>query len=434
MRPARTVRLTRRGAWLAAVGGALLVSGVLLGVASLVQGGALVLLTVATGFTWLVVEAGLHRRGRLQLTRRITPHPVTVGRRAVVSVVVTSPGTPRRVTGLQVAERAARELSGPQPLRARVERAAGRLTLTYAIHPEQRGRWTVGPLEVRSQDLFGVAHSSGRLGQSAQVAVRPATTALHLTRGPTATDVDRSSAGARTPAADDSSLRDYRPGDDLRRVHWQSTARRGQVMVRQDERAGRRAASVLLDLPLDREQAEWSISAAASIALALADEGHHVRLLDGSDHGIRRERGSHHAPDVDGATADALLDQTVDLVVPATEEARERALLRAVETLTGAAGGAEVVFAVVGGLEQSCLEALARVGQASHGWAVVRATGAGVERVDGPARHSLTTREQHTHDALRRAGWTVAVARPGEDLTHAWERLLAADDRLGARA
>src|SRR5690606_23086079 len=192
-------------------------------------------------------------------------------------------------------------------------------------------------------------------------------------------------------------------------------ARRAELTVRQDERAARRPVTVLLDLPDDDEAAEWSISAAASVALALLRTGHRVRLLGG---GIVGAAADHHRPDVDGTAADALLDQTVDLVLPPNRMTRDAWLRAAVDTLGQQGYGAELVFAVVGDLDADALAALARLGDANLGWAMVR---------QGRQHRPATDDETHTLEALRRAGWRVAGVLPGEDVAAAWDRLLGAE-------
>ncbi|WP_372430360.1 DUF58 domain-containing protein [Janibacter melonis] len=75
-------------------------------------------------------------------------------------------------------------------------------------------------------------------------------------------------------------MREYRSGDELRRIHWPSTARTGQMMVRQDEQPGRRRALVLLDNRASSHAGtggggslEWSVSATASVATHLVAHG-----------------------------------------------------------------------------------------------------------------------------------------------------------------
>lgn len=418
---ARRLRLTVRGTALLALGSVGLVAGVLLGVPALVQVALLLLVTVVSSIGLLYLQARQQERGGLQLTRTVTPHPVTEGDPATVEVELTSgrtgPTAPR-LDRLEIAERAARELSGGAPLRARVSRGRHVLRLTYPISPTVRGRWGVGPVQLHRADPFGVARWSGPLGRPALVAVRPRTTPLTVSSTAMSSDVDRALLGARSPSPDDTALRDYRAGDDLRRVHWPTSARRGELVVRQDERSGRRPASVLLDLPQDGDAGEWSIRLAASVAVALVVSGHHVRLLGGDVLDAARD---HHRPDASGAAVAALLDQTVDLTMPADPGQRRAWLRTAVDTLQADAGGSELVLALVGALDRGSLAALARTGESTHGWAMVRTseTGGAV----------ATAAAEATAESLRRAGWAVCLVRVGEDMAACWERLLGSDDR-----
>jgi uncharacterized protein (DUF58 family) len=86
-------------------------------------------------------------------------------------------------------------------------------------------------------------------------------------------------------------LRPYVVGDDLRRVHWPSTARHDELMVRQDELPWQGRASVLVDVRAtanSEASLELVISAAASIVTASAKRQDLVRLIttDGSDSGF----------------------------------------------------------------------------------------------------------------------------------------------------
>ena len=67
-------------------------------------------------------------------------------------------------------------------------------------------------------------------------------------------------------------LREYELGDDLRRVHWRSTARTGELMIRQDEARWRSRAAVVLDVHPDGhddESFEVAVEAAASVVARL---------------------------------------------------------------------------------------------------------------------------------------------------------------------
>jgi uncharacterized protein (DUF58 family) len=394
----RSLRPTGRGTMLMAVGTGAVAAGIGLGVPAIVQAGLLAVLAVLAGVATVAADlAGPLPRG-LRVTRTVTPHPVTVGEMATVTIdVVGRAGLDRA----RLSERAARELSGGRPLRAKVTRSAGRVHLRYAIAPTKRGRWSAGPLEVHLRDVLGTMRWSGELGSTRLVAVRPVITPLLTPGGPAALDT-RASAGNRSPAPDDSSLRDYRAGDDPRRVHWRSSARRGELVVRQDERAGPRPATVLLDLPTDDEALEWTIAAGASVAIALVQSGHRVRILAGGS-GDR-----HHG---DETAIETLLDQVVDLVGPPDGVTARSWLLTAIEELTQQGAGSELVVAILGALDTRTQSDLARIAVVHDGWAMVRTS-----TPTAPV-------EELTLQALRRGGWAACLVRPGEPVRVAWQRL-----------
>ena len=87
-------------------------------------------------------------------------------------------------------------------------------------------------------------------------------------------------------SAEDVTVREYRRGDDLRRVHWRSSARIGELMVRREEQPWQSRATLFLDnrLRAHRGQGiasslEAAVSAAASIAVHLGQRGFTVRLV-----------------------------------------------------------------------------------------------------------------------------------------------------------
>lgn len=216
----RLPRPTRRGLVLLVGGMVATVAGVALGVTAIVQVGLLALLAVATGGASVGLSVLHSRRRASRVSRVVAPDPMTVGESATVTVDVQgAPGLERA----RLSERAAAELSGGQPLRARVTRTPGRIQLAYTITPSRRGRWSAGPLQVHLTDVLGTAAWSGELGAARLVAVRPPVTAVEVPAGAAALDT-RAASGSRSPAPDDTSLRDYRAGDDPRRVHWRSTA------------------------------------------------------------------------------------------------------------------------------------------------------------------------------------------------------------------
>ena len=403
---------TPRGLRLLVVGTVAVLLGVLVGIPIVAQWGLILLGALALGTAWIYLSTAALGRGGVRIERRVSPHPTVVGRMATVRVDLTAPG--HVLDSLEVEERAAPELTDTDAPRARLVRAPGRITLVYPITPGHRGRWPVGPLHIHRRDPFGVADLAGPLGSPVDVAVRPRTVELPAVGRAFATDLDRTATGARAPSSDDVALRPYRTGDDLRRVHWRSSARRGELVVRQDERAARRPASVLLDLPQDDDAAEWSISLACSIALALGGAGHHVRLLAGDLDGPV----GHLQPDPDGVTAAAILDRAVDLTLPLDLTQRRFRVRSALDQIV-AHPGPEIVVAVIGALTADSLAVLAGLGQDGTARALVR--------VGRPGDPTPTEDQAGTARALERSGWGVATVSPGEDLAACWQRLVARD-------
>jgi uncharacterized protein (DUF58 family) len=416
MRP----RPTARGWGLTVAGAGLVLVGILTGSLDMVRIGLLAAAVVVGAGAVVSLTSPARSRRRLDVTRRIQPNPVHAGESAEVEVEVRAgdAGSRAQLAGLRFSEQAAGELSGGRPLRARVERAPDHVVVRYTVHATRRGRWPLGPLVVTRGDAFGVVHAPSMLGETAEVAVWPTVTALSAPSDVLVGEPDRVALGARTPSTDDAALREYREGDDLRRVHWRSSARRGRLLVRSDERAGLRPVSVLLDLPARPAAVEHTVSLAASVALAMLDNGHPVRLV-GID-ATEQPSGPAVTPSYQhartGPTARAtLLDQLLDLDLPRTEQEAERRLVSAVHVLETSDQGGDLVIAVLGPLSEPTRRVLARLTQSAHGWALVR----GDSRQPGEAAAT-----EQTIRALRRAGWRATRMTSGEPTLTAWMRLL----------
>jgi len=185
------------------------------------------------------------------------------------------------------------------------------------------------------------------------------------------------------------------------------------MVVRSDERAGRRPAIVIMDLPRDAEAIEWTISAAASIALSVLDSGHPVRLLGGTIHPEAARDEQRHSSALARA---ALLNATVDLKMPLSQTAAERDLLRASREAALAAPSGEVIIGVFEPLGKEALDVLVPIGDCGRAWAIVRSGG-------DPSR---TQAVNDTTKALKRAGWRVTTAGIGSDLEQVWTTFLTA--------
>jgi len=399
---------TPRGVGIAAGGIALLAVGIGFASAPLVLIGATTLLAAVIAVAWIAAQVGATRASVAHVDREVRPATLTVGTSGEVVVRVGARGPLAR--SLRLREQAAPELTGGGATRASISRRPTSIELRYALTPVRRGRWLLGPALARAEDPFGLAWSDRAIGGPHEVAVWPAVVDLAASAGELMGVADRAHAGARTPAADDASLRDYREGDDLRRVHWASSARRGTLVVRSEEQQGRTAATVLLGLPSSPDRLEWAVSAGASIALSVIEAGHPVRLLAGS-----ADESAHdtHARASESARA-RMLDATLDLASPATPAEGDRELARSASLIDP--GHRDVVVAVLEPLGRDGLEALVPLGDTGQAWGLVRAP------------LGERARAERTAEALRNGGWRTIVSLDGEHLADAWTRLLAEED------
>ncbi len=417
--PHSETTLTSRGIGMAAVG--VVVGGLGVGLATppLVYVGVAMCAAVAVAALWMLLSVNSFLSSYPFAHREITPRPLTVG--VVGRVTVTMSAAQRGRAGavlrraiaqsLDIREQAAAELTGGGATKATVARTSDSLSLSYALHPTRRGRWPLGPALVHSSDPLGMIWADTAVGGTEEVAVWPHVIDLSGTAGALMGHADRIVLGARTPSADDAALRDYREGDDLRRVHWPSSARTGTMLVRSDERAGKRPATVIIDPPLDAEALEWAVSSAASIAISVLDSGHPVRLFGGT---ISVETATRMRSENADMARVALLNSTVDIASAASRDAAEHELSRASRHATDDLTQGEVIIAVLEPHEGRSLAELVPLGEAGHAWAVVR------DSDEVPAAQTAL--------ALRRAGWRVAVASMGDDLAAVWMRLVASGD------
>ena len=102
----------------------------------------------------------------------------------------------------------------------------------YRLPTDQRGRFELGPLRATVGDPFGLASHTKRVLGTEEVIVFPRVFEIMSLPETGGDEPDRDmprAHGRIDPGGEFLNLRDYEPGDDLRRVHWRSTARRGRV-------------------------------------------------------------------------------------------------------------------------------------------------------------------------------------------------------------
>lgn len=271
------MRPTRQGLLVAFASAALVAIGRFLGLPELFAvGSAIGMLVIACG-SWVAT-----RSIDVVVSRSVRPSRVHVGNPCTVEIQVrnrgrrTSPVLRLRdpVTGTAGADL----LLAPIGLR-KTSKVAYRLPTTT------RGLVTVGPMAVEVTDPFGLSSARNRAAGPVEITVLPRIDEippLPRTVGP---DPD---GGAETGSLgrvgeDFAALRPYVIGDDLRRVHWPSSARTDDdLLVRQDDIPWQGRICVVLDLRReahDIDTIERAVSAAASILRTHLRRGDHVRLV-----------------------------------------------------------------------------------------------------------------------------------------------------------
>ncbi|MES9543718.1 DUF58 domain-containing protein [Actinomadura sp. NPDC000600] len=220
-------------------------------------------------------------RPKLEVRREIAPTRVERGRPAVGVLHVTNKG--RGVRGLS-----AEDAAGATPVAVDVPRlrSGGTRTVTYRLPTARRGEIPVGPLRLVRADPLRLARRVREYGTPQILLVRPRTVRLgllpsgraHHLEGPTS---DRSPAGTATFHA----LREYVIGDELRHIHWKSSARTGTLMVRQLVDASLPTTTVVLEARPgswpEPDDFELAVDAAASVAVGAASASFPVRILTG---------------------------------------------------------------------------------------------------------------------------------------------------------
>jgi uncharacterized protein (DUF58 family) len=262
--------LTRRGWTLTGAASGLLIAGRLLGALELTILGVVTLSLLLLAWLWV-----RSRQLTVRVERTVRPTRVHVRGDARVDLEVHDPG-PADAPQIQLTDvfdggrRAARFLV-PALRRGQHARAA------YRVPTNRRGRYALGPISLGVTDPFGLARRTWTDGVIDEVTICPRVHDLRPAPGAPGRLRSASPFAVRfhAPAVDGEeflTLREYEVGDDLRRIHWRSTARTGELVVREDEAQWQPRAVVLLDTRPDAHDDasfEAAVEATASVVARL---------------------------------------------------------------------------------------------------------------------------------------------------------------------
>lgn len=280
---------------------------------------------------------------------------------------------PRAVAGEGVTIRVSAEHEGgirlPHPLvsvRAGDEQVWARLDTVRSgrqvsdeitLDTPRRGVLAVGPLTHHLSDPLGLVRRTRSWAPATELYVRPRMTMLPSLGLGELRDLE--GASTDTISMNDlafHALREYVRGDDMRHVHWRSSARAGELLVRQYQESRRNQTTIVVDVakssyaPDGDDAFELGASVAASLVSLAGQEGQLVTLVAGEER--HRDRPA-------GEVLDALcrIDRTPDPrdaglaqdVITALTLARDASTLfvvsgsgRSVEDLTAAMWAAPV--------------------------------------------------------------------------------------------
>ncbi|MFF9068615.1 DUF58 domain-containing protein [Streptomyces sp. NPDC014891] len=406
--------LTTRGRSFLAAGVAAAACAYVLGQADLLRVG-LLLATLP-----LICVLVLHRtRYRVAASRRLTPQRVEAGSEARVQLRMEN--VSKLPTGLLMLQDHVPYMLGPRPrfVLDRVE-AGGRREVSYRVRSDLRGRFPLGPLQLRLNDPFGMCELTRSFSAYDTLTVIPRTEALPPVKlvGEASGYGDGHQRSLALAGDDDIIPRAYRHGDDLRRVHWRSTARYGELMVRREEQPQRARCTVLLDTRRIAYQGsgpdsafEWAVSGAASALVHMLERGYAVRLVTDTGTSVAGEGSEGFAGAADSAESAGLMLDTLAVV----DHSEGGGLSRASDLLRGGDEGLLVAF--VGDLDEEQAALAARMRHRA-GAAVAFVLDSGTWLTGGAVAGAVEDRVRK----LREAGWTALVVPPGAKLADLWQQ------------
>ena len=283
-------------------------------------------------------------------------------------------------------------------------------TVRYTVLPQTRGRFRIGPLTLDATDPFALTRKRLQFEDRDELIVTPTVEDLRIPTQPAAGQSFGSSRAMHLFRSGQEyyTMREYQTGDDLRRIHWPSVARTGDLMIRQDESSRRASGIVFLDNRsggLGKEGTpgfEKAVSVAASIGVLLIREGFRTKVATAgiAPHPIAE---------------DTFLDE-----LSALSDVQVRSLGPALSNLrASAAADASLVF-VSAPPEGGELAGVIRAGQGFGPRLAVFVYPHEPRSLPAPRQAEQEARATHARLTFIRAGWDVIVLPPSMPLRDRW--------------
>ncbi|MET9630320.1 DUF58 domain-containing protein [Lentzea sp. NPDC006480] len=224
--------------------------------------------TALVAFAW----ARVLTRPRIRAQRSITPSRVPEGEPITCELEVWNE------SGRTSPEFELTELVADRPQRFHLGRlvAHGYLRYEYEIATQSRGVYVLPPPSIDRLDPARLVRRVQHIGPAERYFVHPRHQGLALFGAGGLRDIDGEATSAQRDGVAFYSLREYVPGDDRRLIHWPSTARMGQLMVRHNTMPDESGYLVVLDTLAGRYMEvsfEEAVRVAASFCVAAVRSG-----------------------------------------------------------------------------------------------------------------------------------------------------------------
>lgn len=248
-----------------------------------------------------VVLSWFVSRQRLALTVERSALPTRMRADQVAGIELTI-AAQRRATTILIDENIDPALGGVVTIPVASMRAGDEFQHTYSITPQRRGVFLVGPTVASWSDPFGLTTHHQELAPAVEVIVHPAVEPVHdrvLTRMWEDPPVRPPASKPWPVGFEFYGMRDYTPGDDLRRVVWSALAKTGRLLVRESEQGITDRVVVYLDTGRAHhspgetsETFEAAVRTAASVGVRHLEEGFSLTLLTNGGRLVESARGS----------------------------------------------------------------------------------------------------------------------------------------------
>jgi len=349
-------------------------------------------------------------RARLSVTRRLSHTKVQPGQRITVKLEVENAAL--ATTSFILVEDQLPPTLG-RSARLVLSGIPGRNSqqVSYSLVCRSRGRFSIGPLRMDLSDPFALTKVRMEFGERDDLVVYPEVEDLDQTPASHYGSGAGESASRQLfrTAEEFYTMREYMLGDDLRRIHWPSVARRGKLMIRQDESARRSLATIVLDTRRGAfgqayaEPFERAVSVAATLGVHLSRGGFALRLSTS---------GARPVPVSEEGFLDALA---------LVSHMPTRPLPALLTPLRTSAVPDTTLVVVTAPPQPAEVAALIRVGSVFGPKTAALIYPIDPQRLPSAQRDNLVDLASSARMSLVRAGWDVVVLPPSGRLQDVWD-------------